>query len=87
MLYINKERALPGPVHLGQLAEVLSNHMPAQVVRFASPSELERVATEVSRERPELLEEVHFVRFEELARRERLAKATMQVLEGSQRNA
>jgi hypothetical protein len=87
MLYVNKERALPGPVNLGQLAEVLSNHMPAQVVRFASPSELARVADEVSRERPELLEEVHYVRLEELGRRERLAKSQMSIVEGGQRNA
>jgi hypothetical protein len=84
MLYINKKRSIPGPVNLGQLAIVREQHMPPHVVRFASPSELARVADEVSREEPELLEEVHFVRFEELERRQRLATPVMHVLEGAQ---
>jgi len=84
MLYINKERAVPGPVHLGQLAEVRAHHMPPHVVRFAEPAQLARVAAETYRKQPELLEEAHFVLHEELHRRQQLADTSMRVLEGSQ---
>ena len=86
MLYINKKRSIPGPVHLGQLARVREHHMPAHVVRFAEPCQLARVAHETACKEPELLEEAHFVMHEELHRRQQLADTSMRILEGSQRN-
>ena len=83
MLYINKTRPELGRVNLRELAEVRQYHMPAPAVRFASPNELARVAAEVSRQRPELLEEAHFVLHEELGRRQQLAQVSMRVVEGA----
>ena len=82
MLYLNKTRPEVGRVNLRELAEVRQHHMPAPAVRFASPHELARVAAEVSRQRPELLEEAHFVLHEELGRRQLLAEVSMRVVEG-----
>ncbi|MGI4870975.1 MAG: hypothetical protein ACRYFX_07335 [Janthinobacterium lividum] len=66
-------------INLGELHQVREHHMPAYAVRFASEGELERVAEEVSRQHPPLREEAHFVKEEELRRRERLAQYALRV--------
>lgn len=86
MLYINTTRSKPGRVNLKELQEVREHHMPPHAVRFAKPCQLQRVAAEVTRLRPELREETEFVVHEELGRRHRLADTSMRVLEGNQRN-
>lgn len=85
MLYINQTRSKEGRVNLKELQEVRRDFMPAHAVRFAKPCQLERVATEVVRQRPELREETEFVVQEELGRRQLLA-TTMQAVKGGQRN-
>jgi len=85
LLYINKTRPEVGRVNLKELAIVRQHHMPAPAVRFATPSELHRVATETARQHPELIEETTFVVHEELGRRQQLA-IIMQAVEGGQRN-
>jgi hypothetical protein len=60
-------------VNLKELGIVRQQHMPSHVIKFAPAEELERVAGEVSRQHPHLVEEAHFVKYEELGRRERLA--------------
>jgi hypothetical protein len=83
MLYINNStRPKVGRVNLKELQEVREHHMPAPAVRFATPSELHRVATEVTRQRPELLEETHFVVKEELGRRQKLSQVAMEAVKG-----
>jgi hypothetical protein len=83
MLYINNStRPKVGRVNLKELQEVREHHMPAAGVRFAAPSELHRVATEVTRQRPELVEETHFVVNEELGRRQKLAQVAMEAVKG-----
>jgi hypothetical protein len=86
MLYINNTRPTMGRVNLKELAVVREHYMPATAVRFAKPCQLERVAAEVSRQRPELVEETQFVVLEELGRRQMLA-TTMQAVKGGQRHA
>lgn len=87
MLYLNKTQPTLGPVNLSQLAEVRQKFMPTHAVRLAMPCQLQRVADEVSRLRPELREETAFVVQEELALREHLADTSMQVVKGAQRHA
>jgi hypothetical protein len=88
MLYLNNStRPKVGRVNLKELQEVREHHMPAPAVRFATPSELHRVATEVTRQRPELLEETHFVVKEELGRRQKLSQVAMEAVKGGQRHA
>jgi hypothetical protein len=82
MLYLNQTRPQAGRVNLKELQEVREHHMPAPAVRFATPSELHRVATEITRQRPELLEETHFVVHEELGRRQKLAHVSMEAVKG-----
>ena len=82
MLYINTTRPNPGRVNLKELQEVREHHMPAHAVRFAKPCQLQRVADEVTRLRPEYREETEFVVIEELGRRRQLADTSMQVVEG-----
>jgi len=84
MLYINNTRAVPGRINLNELAEVRQHHMPAPAVRFATPSELARVAAETARQHPRLREEATFVLHEELGRRQQLADTSMRVVEGGQ---
>lgn len=81
MLTINKTRPEAGRVNLRELQEVRKYHMPAMAVRFAKPCQLERVAAEVTRLRPELREETAYVVQEELGRRQRLA-TTMEAVKG-----
>jgi hypothetical protein len=84
MLYINNTRPAMGRVNLKELQEVREHHMPVHAVRFAKPCQLQRVAAEVTRLRPELREETEFVVYEELGRRQQLADTSMRVLEGGQ---
>jgi hypothetical protein len=84
MLYINETRPKPGRVNLKELAIVRQNHMPAAACRFATPSELRRVAAETARQHPELIEETDFVVNEELGRRHQLG-TIMQAVKGGQR--
>jgi len=81
MLYLNTTRPKTGRVNLSELRQVREHHMPAPAVRFASPSELRRVAAEVTRQNPALLEETAFVVEEELGRRQLLA-TTMEAVKG-----
>lgn len=87
MLHVNKSVPTLGPVNLKELAEVRRRYMPTHAVRFAKPCQLVRVANEVSRLRPELREEVHFVVQEELALREGLADTSLVAVKGGLRNA
>jgi hypothetical protein len=87
MLYINQTRPKSGRVNLRELADLRQNYMPTQAVRFATPSELSRVAAEVTRQHPELLEEAHFVVHEELGRRQKLAQVPMEAVKGGQGHA
>lgn len=87
MLYINKTRSEAGRVNIKELQEVREQHMPLHAVRFAKPCQLQRVAAEITRLRPELREEAEFVVQEELGRRERLATTPMRLVEGSSHNA
>ena len=84
MLYVNKVPGKPGAVNLNELREVRQHHMPAPAVRFATPCELARVAAEVTRQHPHLVEETHFVMHEELHRRDQLARTPMQAVKGGQ---
>jgi hypothetical protein len=86
MLYLNRTVPGLGPVNLTQLAEVRQKFMPTHAVRLAMPCQLQRVADEVSRLRPELREETDFVVREELALREHLANTTMEAVKGGQRH-
>lgn len=83
MLYINQTHSKPGRVNLKELQEVREHHMPTHAVRFAKPCQLQRVADEVTRLRPELREETEFVVHEELSRRHQLG-TIMQAVEGGQ---
>jgi hypothetical protein len=74
----------PVKVNIRQLGIVREVHMPAHAVRFAPAEELHRVADEVARQEPELREEVDFVKYEELRRRELLARSPLQVVKGNQ---
>lgn len=87
MLYVNTAPSKPGRVNLNELKEVREHLMPPTAVRFAKPCQLERVAAEITRQRPELREETHFVVQEELGRRQQLAQVPMQAVEGGQRYA
>ena len=69
-------------VNLGQLGIVRTVHMPPHAVRFAPAEELFRVADEVARKEPELREEVDYVTYEELRRRELLAQSPLQAVKG-----
>lgn len=82
-LYLNTTRPQPGRVNLKELKEVREHHMPAAAVRFAKPCQLQRVADEVSRQRPELREETEFVVNEELGRRRQLG-TLMHAVKGGQ---
>ena len=75
----------PVKVNLKELSIVRAVHMPAHVVRFAPPCQLERVREEVSREQPHLREELLFVEFEELGRRARLSQSPLQAVKGGLR--
>jgi desulfoferrodoxin (superoxide reductase-like protein) len=72
----------PVEVNLIELSIVREKHMPPFAVRFAPEDELHRVAEEVGREEPHLREEAHFVKHEELLRRQRLAESPLQVVKG-----
>ena len=85
MLYLNETPPQTGRVNLKELAIVRQHHMPAPAVRFATPSELRRVAAETTRQHPELVEETTFVVYEELGRRQQLS-TIMQAVKGGQRN-
>lgn len=82
-LYLNTTRPQPGRVNLKELREVREHHMPAHAVRFAKACQLQRVAEEVTRQRPELAEETEFVVNEELGRRRQLG-TLMQAVKGGQ---
>ena len=86
MLYINETPSQTGRVNLRELAIVRQHHMPAPAVRFATPSELHRVATETARKHPELVEETQFVVHEELGRRQQLS-TIMEAVKGDLRHA
>lgn len=85
MLYVNKTRSQAGRVNLKELREVREHLMPPTAVRFAKPCQLERVAAEITRQRPELREETEFVVQEELGRRQQLG-TIMQAVKGDQRH-
>jgi hypothetical protein len=70
----------PIRIHLGELEEVRTNHMPAHAVRFAPLPEVERVATEVARKHPNLREEAGFVLAEEKTRRQQLSTPVLSVV-------
>lgn len=86
MLYLNQTRPKTGRVNLKELALVRQHHMPAAACRFATPSELRRVAAETARQHPELVEETNFVVHEELGRRQQLS-TIMQAVKGGQSHA
>lgn len=76
----------PVKVNLGQLGIVRAVHMPPHAVRFAPAEELFRVADEVARKEPELREEVDFVTYEELQRRELLNQSPLVAVKGGRCN-
>lgn len=87
VLISSPDGAKPAKVNLGQLGIVRTVHMPAHAVRFAPAEELFRVADEVARKEPELREEVDYVTYEELRRRELLAQSPLQAVKGGQGDA
>lgn len=76
---LRDECPAPGPVNLGELAIVRTQHMPAELVQWSSPCQLVRRAAEVSRQHPHLQEEAGFVVVDELTRRYQLTQSTLTV--------
>ena len=74
----------PVKVNIKELGIVREQHMPAHVVRFAPPCQLQRVREEVSREQPHLREELLYVEQEELGRRARLSQSPLRAVKGGE---
>ncbi len=72
----------PVKINLGELGIVRAQYMPPHAVRFAPEEELQRVAEETGLKEPNLREEAHFVKNEELVRRLKLRQSHLVAVKG-----